>query len=354
MIDLDVAVIGGGQAALAVGYYLRRTGLSYALLDEQEGPAGAWRHTWDSLTLFSPSQWSSLPGWLMPRTSGGYPSREEVIAYLAEYERRYELPVRRPVRVAAVRWRDGAFSLETSEGPVSARAVVSATGTWANPVVPDLPGQGDFRGMLLHSAHYDRPDAFVGRRVVVVGGGNSGAQIFAELSQVSRATWATLAPPSFLPDDVDGRVLFNEATARYRARLEGRPPPPAHSLGDIVMVPSVRAARDRGALAAHPMFERFTARGVVWPGGAEEHVDAVIWCTGFRPALGHLGSLGIVRPDGRVEVEGARAVARPGLWLVGYGDWTGFASATLIGVGRSARAAVDEVVGWLGGGTATR
>jgi cation diffusion facilitator CzcD-associated flavoprotein CzcO len=353
---LDVVVIGGGQAALAVGYYLRRTGLAHALLDEQEGPGGAWRHAWPSLRLFSPSQWSSLPGWLMPRGADEYPTRDETIAYLAEYERRYGIPVERPVHVAAVRRGDplgaGAASpapliVETADEHIEAAAVVSATGSWAAPVIPAIDGMDTFGGVVRHSAHYAGPEAYAGQRVVVVGGGNSGAQIVAELSRVARVTWATLTPPHFLPDEVDGRYLFEQATVRYQALREGRTPPPPRSLGDVVAVASVREARARGALDAVPMFTRFTARGVVWPDGREEPIDAVVLATGFRPALAHLAPLGVLDATGRIVTDGTRAVAEPRLWLVGYGEWTGFASATLIGVGRSARATVEQVVGQL-------
>lgn len=352
----DVVVIGGGQSALAAGYYLRRTPLRFALLDDPPEPGGAWRHAWPSLRLFSPAQWSSLPGWLMPRdpddAPDGYPSREAVLRYLAEYERRYALPVERPVRVHAVHRDDDGFRLDTSAGDVRARAVVSATGTWSSPVIPALPGQSDFRGVLLHSATYDGPASFAGRRVIVVGGGNSGAQIFAELSEVARATWATREPPTFLPDEVHGRYLFEQATARYRAVQEGRASDPPRSLGDVVMVPPVRAARDRGVLRAEPMFERFTPTGVVRPDGREERIDAVVFATGFRPALEHLAPLGLVDADGRIAIatggSGTRAARELNVWLLGYGEWTGFASATVIAVGRTARAAVDEIVRALG------
>jgi putative flavoprotein involved in K+ transport len=350
-----VVVIGGGQSALAAGYYLRRTPLSSVLLDDQPEPGGAWRRAWPSLRLFSPAQWSSLPGWLMPRDADdapdGYPSRDAVIRYLAEYERRYEIPVRRPVHVRGVHRDADAFRLDTSGGDVRARAVVSATGTWASPIVPSLPGQDEFAGALLHSATYTGPAPFAGRRVLVVGGGNSGAQILAELSEVADVTWVTREPPTFLPDDVDGRYLFEQATARYRAVQEGRAPDPQRSLGDVVMVPPVRAARDRGVLRAEPMFARFTPTGVVWPDGREERVDAVIFATGFRPALDHLAPLGVLEADGRIAIapgSGTRAAREPRLWLLGYGEWTGFASATLIAVGRTARAAVDEIVQALG------
>ncbi|HEU4642894.1 MAG TPA: ArsO family NAD(P)H-dependent flavin-containing monooxygenase [Gemmatimonadaceae bacterium] len=338
-------VIGGGQAGLAAGYYLRRTSRSWVILDEGDAPGGAWRHTWDSLHLFSPARWSTLPGFLF-RADGRdeYPSRDEVVAYLTDYERRYALPVQRPVHVHAVE-RDGErLAVRTDHALWRARAVISAAGTWSDPLVPDLPGRGDFGGLQLHSADYRVPAPFVRRRVVVVGAGNSAAQIVAELSRTSRVTWATREPPRFLPDDVDGRTLFERATARYQAMREGRPaPPPAGGLGDIVMVPPVREACERGALEAVPMFARMTHDGVVWPDGREEHVDVIVWCTGFRPALAHLDPLGLRDASGRIAVVETRAVSEPRLWLVGYGEWTGFASATLIGVGRSARATVEEV-----------
>ena len=125
-------------------------------------------------------------------------------------------------------------------------------------------------------------------------------------------------------------------------------PDPPRSLGDVVAVPSVKAARARGVLQAVPMFTSFTESGVVWADHSEEQVDAVIYATGYRPALGHLAHLEAVADNGRVAVRsdgaGTRSTGEHRLWLVGYGEWTGFASATLISVGRSARATVEEIV----------
>jgi cation diffusion facilitator CzcD-associated flavoprotein CzcO len=341
----DVVVIGAGQAGLAVGYYLRRTGLAYVLLDDQPGPGGAWRHGWDSLRLFSPAQFSSLPGVFMDGGPDYYPTRDEVLAYLAAYERRYGLPVERPVRVTAVERTEKGLSVLTDGGAWSAGAVVSATGSWSTPFIPDIPGREAFAGRQLHSADYRSPEPFRGRRVLVVGGGNSGAQVLAELSTVAgRTAWATLTPPTFLRADVDGRVLFDAASARYRALQEGGEPGPVPSLADVVQVPPVREALRRGALVSSGSIARVLAGGVEWADGRREPFDAIVWCTGFRPALEHLRPLGVIEPDGRIAVSGTRAVKEPRLWLVGYGQWTGFASATLIGVGRSARATVDELV----------
>ncbi|MDF2094229.1 ArsO family NAD(P)H-dependent flavin-containing monooxygenase [Knoellia sp. 3-2P3] len=350
---VDVAVIGAGQAGLATAYYLRRAGLEpgtgYVVLDANPAPGGAWQHLWPSLRLFSPAEYSSLPGWLMPTPSGaGFPPAEHVVDYLTRYEERYELPVHHGTRVLEVCRADteprGPLVLRTADGAWAARAVVSATGTWGRPFVPHYPGVERFRGHQLHSAAYRGPQGFAGRRVVVVGGGNTGAQLLAELSEVATTTWVTLRPPRFLPDDVDGRALFAVATARRRALDAGDADPGGvASLGDVVMVPPVRAARDRGALVALPMFERLTEGGVAWADGTEQPADVVLWCTGFRPDLGHLAPLGLRGPDGRIEVAGARALAEPRLHLLGYGDWTGPGSATLIGVGRTAREAVAEI-----------
>lgn len=167
--------------------------------------------------------------------------------------------------------------------------------------------------------------------VVVIGGGQAGlaAGFYLRRTGLSYVILDAQARPG----------------GRYRALKEGVKDSGAGGglLGNIVMVPPVLEARGRGALESVRPFERFTETGVVWGDGSEMAADAVIWCTGFKPALDHLRPLGVVGPEGRVAVEGTRSVAEPRLWLVGYGEWTGFASATLVGVGRSARATVAEI-----------
>lgn len=340
----DVIVIGGGQSALATAYFLRRTKRSFLILDDQEQPGGAWPHAWKSLKLFSPAAWSSIAGWPMPTTPSNTPTRQDVIDYLTRYEQRYQFPIVRPVHVSSVTADAGQFEVRAGERSWRCRALVSATGTWAQPYVPEVPGRELFQGLQLHSAHYVEAALFVGKRVLVVGGGNSGAQILAELSNVAETIWVTAKEPAFLPDDVDGRVLFERATERWKAQQEGRAiEQPAGGFGDIVMVDSVKDARARGVLNAWPPFARFTENGVEWDDGHFEAVDVVIWCTGFKPALAHLEGLGVIEPDGSVAVDGTRSVKQPDLWLMGYGDWTGPASATLIGVTRYARSAVEQI-----------
>jgi len=346
-----VVVIGGGQAGLAAGYYLRRAGFEphrdYVILDANPLPGGAWQHGWASLRLFSPSEYSSLPGWPMPVWSEGFPPVGHVVRYLARYQERYRLPVLHRTRVTSVR-RDSAdghgFVVDGGDGGWHAGAVISATGTWDRPFWPSYPGARVFRGRQLHTAQYSSPEEFRGRQVIVVGGGNSAAQLLAEVSTVAATTWVTLGPPRFLPDDVDGRVLFDVASARSAALAAGRGDQGGvAALGDIVMVPTVRDARERGVLTSRPLFRSLTVDGVAWADGTAQHADVIIWCTGFRPSLGHLAPLRLPRGSGRVTVQGTRVAGEPRVHLLGYGDWTGPASATLIGVGRTARAAIHDL-----------
>lgn len=348
--DVAIVVVGAGQAGLATGYYLQRAGLApgrdFLVLDGDEQPGGAWQHAWDSLTLFSPSAFSSLPGWLMPRWSEGFPPADHVVDYLTRYEERYRLDVVRPVRVTAVHRSDGPrhYRLETSAGDVTADSVVSATGTWTQPFWPACPGAADFAGAQIHTTGYRTPEPFAGQSVVVVGGGNSGAQLLAEISTVAETTWVTQHEPRFLPDDVDGRVLFGIATDRAAALARGDADPGGvASLGDVVMVPSVLEARARGVLHSVGPFEHLSADGPVWADGTRRRADTIVWCTGFRPSLAHLAPLGLPRHAGHPQVIGTEAVEAPGVHLVGYGDWTGPASATLIGVGRTVRSIAQEI-----------
>ncbi|MEV6715227.1 ArsO family NAD(P)H-dependent flavin-containing monooxygenase [Lentzea sp. NPDC051208] len=317
-------VIGGGQAGLAAAYYLRRAGIDHVVLDAQVSPGGAWPHGWNSLRLFSVARHSSLPGWPMPSFSDGCPTAQHVVDYLTAYEKRYDVPVHRSVRVSSVGRADDGLLVHTDAGTWTARHVISATGTWWRPFRPlvELPGR------QLHTVDYRDPLEFAGRKVVVVGGGNSGAQIAADLASHTSLTWMTRRPPRYLPDEIDGKALFD---------IAGRRAGGVGELGDIVAVPPVREARDSGLLVATPMDTGLLAEAGV-----------VIWSTGFRPALGHLAPLHLRDERGRVAVDGTRAVGEPRLHLLGYGGWTGAASATLIGVGPTAKVTAAKIAASLG------
>ena len=349
--NYDIIIIGGGQAGLSAAYFLRRTGLRYLILDDSDTPGGAWSKTWDSLRLFSPVDYSSIAGWQMPQGKDEYPHKDEFINYLAKYETRYDLPIERPVRVKTVTRARNGFTIRTDQGVYAARAVISATGTAQNPFTPDYEGRDIYEGAQIHSVDYRNPTPFAGQRVAIVGAGNSAAQILAEVSLEAETLWVTPEEPRYNPDDVDGRHIFGVATQRFVQTQSGDRPTELtsrFSLGSIVMVQSVLEARDRGdvLLAVRP-FARLTASGGVWPDGTERKFDAIIWGTGFRPNLAHLMPMLPVE-DGKARTDDApRSLDVPGLWLVGYGGWTGYASATTYGVTKTARQAIKEIEEYL-------
>lgn len=345
---VECIIIGGGQSGLAAAYFLKRKKIDFLILDNQQKAGGAWHHTWDSLRLFSPAEYNSLPGRMMPRTEEYYPQKKEIISYLESYETRYEFPIKRPVTVNDVRKEGKLFELDTKVGKFYARSVISATGTWSAPYIPYHQGQEVFQGIQIHSADYKSPHPYQGKKVAIVGGANSAAQILADIAdEVAEHYWITEAEPKFLPDEVDGKRLFQIATMKYQAKKEGKDFKPVGGLGDIVMMPSVKKAREKQILKPLAGISKFTENSIVLKDGRELETEVVIWCTGFGFALDHLKNLGAFDDHGQIPTNGTKAKQIDGLWLVGYGNWTGYASATIIGVGRTARATADEVVDYL-------
>ncbi len=340
----DVLIIGGGQAGLSIAYFLRRSKLNYLILDNQEQIGGSWLQTWDSLKLFSPSEYSSLSGWAMPKSNEEYPTKAEFISYLSAYEKRYDFTIQRQTEVLQVIKENDLFKVETNKGVFHSKTLVSATGTAGNPFISKYPNENIFSGEQIHSVNYKNSDDLQNKNVLIVGGGNSGAQILAEVSKVANTKWVTLKKPQFLPDNIDGRYLFNEATQKFLGKSDEKYTEGfSVSLSNIVMIESVREARDRNVLNAVRPFKKFYENGVIWEDGTKEEFDVVIWCTGFRSNLKHLESLDIIE-DKRIETKNTRSVKEPNLWLIGYGNWTGFASATIYGVGKTARHTVKEII----------
>lgn len=341
--DVDVVVAGAGQAGLASGYFLARAGLrageGFVVLDAGPAPGGAWQHRWPSLRLDTTHHLHDLPGMAFAPDAPDLPARVAVPAYFGAYERAFGLDVRRPVRVDAVgEAGDGRLLVRTSAGSWRARALVSATGTWSRPFVPAVPGRPVFRGREMHTVDYTGAAQLAGRHVVVVGAGASAVQLLDEISQVTTTTWVTRRPPVFRDGDFtaeDGRAVEAAVAAAVR---EGRLPGSVVSFTGLVATPWVRAAMARGVLVRQPMFTALSADGIVWPDGRTQHADVLLWATGFRHEVGHLGPLGLREPGGGIRLVGTRAARDERVHLVGFGP-----SASTLGAGRAARAAVREV-----------
>jgi cation diffusion facilitator CzcD-associated flavoprotein CzcO len=344
--DIDVVVIGAGQAGLSSAYHLRGSGLDSVVLDANPGPGGAWQHRWPTLRMATVHGIFDLPGMHFEPPSPDERAAEAVPAYFAAFERRFGLDVRRPVRVDAVReGTEGRLLVETDHGVWRARALINATGTWTRPFWPRYPGQETFRGRQLHTADYRGPADFAGKRVVVVGGGTSAVQILLEVADVAASTaWVTRRPPVFREGPFDqeyGRAVIAKVEARVRT---GLPPRSVVSVTDLPWTAAMAAAQQRGVLIRRPMFERISPDGVVWADGAAFAADVILWATGWRAALDHLAPLRLRGPGGGVVMDGTRVVADPRIHLVGYGP-----SASTVGANRAGRAAVKELVASLRG-----
>jgi glycine/D-amino acid oxidase-like deaminating enzyme len=342
--EVDVAVIGAGQAGLSAAHHLRRTGFvperGFVVLDRSPGPGGAWQFRWPSLTYGKVHGMHSLPGMELTGADPARPSSEVVSGYFAAYERAFGLRVRRPVDVSAVRdGGGGRLLVETSDGTWTARAVINATGTWDRPFWPHHPGRETFRGRQLHTAQYPGPRAFAGLRVVVVGGGASGTRHLLEIAPYAAATtWVTRRPPVFHEgpfDESAGRAAVSLVEERVR---KGLPPRSVVSVTGLPLDDAIRRGLADGVLDRLPVFDRITPGGVEWDDGRRVDADVILWATGFRPSIGHLRPLGLREPGGGIRVEGTRAAADPRVHLVGYGP-----SASTIGANRAGRAAVRDI-----------
>jgi putative flavoprotein involved in K+ transport len=342
---LDVLVIGAGQAGLALGHHLAARDANFLLLDAGPEIGHSWRSRWDSLRLFSPAEYDSLPGMAFPAPSGDYhPSKDDVADYLQAYAQRFQLPVRLNSPVFRLHHADdGTFTATTPTGTVRARQVVVATGPFQTPHIPALADRLDPGVPQVHSAEYRNPAQVPGTgRVLVVGAANSGLQIAAELAATQPVTVAVGTRPTELPQRIAGRDLFFwlsksgfftvPAHTRIARRLRAR--------GDLVIGTSSRALRRRG-IDFRPRLADVDGRTATFADGTTLDVEAVVWATGYRPDYSWLHVPGVVI-DGQVRhTNGVSDV--PGLYFLGLPWQTCRGSALLGFVGADAATLSDRM-----------
>lgn len=381
----DVVVIGAGQAGLAAARTLVQAGLKpgadLLVLDAGDGPGGAWRHRWDSLTLGRAHGIADLPGLPLGPVDSDRPASQVVADYYGRYEEEHELQVRRPAQVTTVRSGPTPdrlsvdYEIEGTPSSITTGLLINATGTWTRPYVPYVPGIETFGGQQLHTVGFQAAEDFAGKRTLVVGGGLSAVQFLMQLAPVTKTVWATRRPPNFTDRSFDPRWgLDVERAVRERTSTGQRPASVVRTTGIPLLAEYVAGARS-GVLVSRGMISRIHPAGVHFPGqspaagdgagglgpsasGAlvvpqswqpfdaptEVDVDVIFWNTGFRAALDHLAPLrlrergGGIRMRSEVEVAGDERVL-----LVGYGS-----SASTIGATRAGRAAARVALRRLG------
>ncbi|GAC56318.1 putative oxidoreductase [Gordonia hirsuta DSM 44140 = NBRC 16056] len=355
-----VVVIGAGQAGLSAGYHLLRAGLvpatsqadpavaSFVILDAETGAGGAWRHRWESLRMSTVNEIFDLPGFPKPPIDPAEPSSTAVPRYFAAFEDRFALPILRPVTVWTVRYDDddpdGDLLVDTDRGRWRTRAIINATGSWNNPVLPVYPGGDGFRGRQLHTRDYVSADEFAGQRVAVIGAGISALQQLEEISQVGTVFWYTRREPDFRGGHFRAEVQGREVIAAVTADVEaGRPTGSVVSYTGLPRLPYVDAAAERGALQRRPMFTAIEPDGVHEADGTVTAVDAILWATGFKADLRHLEPLYLRNELGGVTMRGTAVAGEPRVHLVGFGP-----SQSTVGANRAGRDAVRELTAHLG------
>jgi putative flavoprotein involved in K+ transport len=324
----DVIVIGGGQAGLAMGYELKQQGRRFTILEAASEPAAAWRARWESLKLFTPVRYDSLPGRPFPGDPDSHPSRDDVVAYLGDYARELELPVELESAARGVRSTGGRFVVETDGRAYEADQIVVASGPFQIPRVPPIAERLDPSVTQLHSGAYRSPQDVAGGPVLVVGGGNTGFQIAEELalSHDVHLSVGSRQPP--LPQRLLGRDVFwyleatglmsKTVTSRIGRRMRDR---------DTLIGSNPRRARAAG-VHVRPRTTGVSGAKVEFADGTQLTPSAVIWATGF--AMDHSWiKLPVFDGDGRPDHErGVTAV--PGLYFLGL-PWQYTRGSALLG-----------------------
>jgi cation diffusion facilitator CzcD-associated flavoprotein CzcO len=307
-LKTDIVVIGAGQAGLSSAYHLKKRGLApdrgFVVLDQSPQPGGAWQFRWPSLKLSTVNRIHDLPGMHFSESVDTDATEVEasvaVPRYFAAYEKAFDLPVYRPVKVTVVSDRRERLRIETDRGAVLARGVINATGTWETAYIPEYPGVDRFTGRQLHTKDYRTAEEFAGEHVIVVGGGISAIQLLEEVSRVTTTTWVTRRPPEFRAGpftEERGRAAVALVEDRVR---RGLPPNSVVSVTGLPVTPAIETMQARGVLNRPPMFSEILEDGVRWSDGTVLRADVILWCTGFRSSLDHLAPLLLREPGGGI------------------------------------------------------
>lgn len=340
----DTVVIGGGQAGLSVGYHLSRRDRSFVILDANERIGDSWRRrTWNSLRLFTPARYDGLPGWGFPAPGWSFPTRDQMADYLEAYADRFELPVRTGVCVDGLSRNEDRYVLSCGERQLEAERVVIASGFYRTPIVPDFASELDPRIVQMHSSEYRDPSQLRAGDVLIVGAGNSGADIAIEVCR-SHRTWLSGPDKGAVPVRID--------TRRYRLVMPLLWFVASHVL--TVRTPLGRKVRPHVLRSGAPLIrvkpEDLAAAGVervprtvgiesglpTLEDGRVLDVANVIWCTGFHPDFGWI-DLPVFDEAGEPIQERGVVPSEPGLYFVGLDFLYSFVSENVGGVGRDAK-----------------
>ena len=347
---VQTLIIGGGQAGLSVGYHLQQRGLPFLILDSQQRIGDAWRKRWDSLRLFTPARYDGLAGLPFPARGDSFPTKDQMADYLEQYASHFKLPVRTGTRVEKLSRDGNRFSVETGDARFEAENVVIAMSNHQKPRVPAFAAQLDPKIVQIHSLDYRNPSQLKDGGVLIVGVGNSGADIGVEVARTHR-TWLAGKESGHVPFRMEtfaGRFIFSRiirfighhvltvATPigrRMRPKLRFMAAPLIRvKPQDILDAGITRVSRVTGVKDGRPMLDD----------GQVLDVANVIWCTGFTNGFSWI-DLPIFGADGEPEYDRGLVPKAPGLYFVGLQFLYAMTSETVSGVSRDANRAVAAI-----------
>lgn len=342
--NVDVLVIGAGQAGLAAGYYLKNSKVQFVLADKAEAVGQAWKSRYDSLTLFTPRGFSSLPGMVMPGDGGGYPTKDEAGDYLDQYARKHGLPIELGMEINRLTRTGEGFTAFSAGREYRASSVIVATGPFQTPYIPEAHSTLSNRIYQVHSSAYRNPSQLRPGSVLIVGGGNSGAQIAVELAKERQVYLSAGESMKFMPLEWMGRSVFWWLDKAGLLNL-----PETSWLGgklrrrkDPIFGYELRKLLREDIIKLFPKFKQADGERILFEDGSHCQVNNVIWATGFRPDYRWIDIPGAVDPQG-MPVHSSGISAVQGLYYVGLPWQSGRGSALLGGVGRGARRVVDRL-----------
>jgi putative flavoprotein involved in K+ transport len=346
----ETVIVGGGQAGLAVGHHLARRGRRFVILDAQQRIGDAWRQRWDSLRLFTPARYDGLPGMPFPAPAWSFPTKDQVADYLETYAARFDLPVRTGVRVERLSSDGGRYLLAAGERRFQADQVVVASGAYQRPRIPAFAAELDPGILQLDPIRYRDPSQLPAGGVLVVGAGNSGAEIAFEVSRTH---------PTWLSGPDTGHIPVRPGSSWDRLLT-----PPFWWFASRVLTvqtPIGRKVRPRALTTTAPL-ERVRPKELAAAGVerlprtvAARHgqpvladrrvmdVSTIIWCTGFRPDFAWV-DLPVFDPDGAPAHHRGVVGSQPGLYFLGLWFLSAFTSSLLGGVGSDAEHVAEQIV----------
>ncbi len=340
---LDVLVVGGGQAGLAMGYQLTQRGQRFEIVDAGPEIGHVWASRWNSLRLFTSARYDNLPGLAFPASSDEYPGKDDVANYLKAYGTRFELPVRLNTTVTSLTKTNGVYMADTGTETVEARQVVIATGPFHTPFTPPVAAQLSPEVHQIHSVDYRRPAALPAGRVLVVGGANSGCQIATELSATHKAELSVGKRIPTIPQRPFGRDVWSWATAlrldrvtvdsRLGRRLAGR---------DQNIGAGPKQIARRHGVRLRPRVTGTSDRTVTFADGGAAEFEAVVWATGFTPDNSWVNIPGVTNERGGLR-QSRGVTPSPGLYTLGL-TWQHTRGSALLGwVGNDADYLADQI-----------